>query len=168
MTSLLPVATTLLAMLLSIEPLRTRGYAEVTPAFALMAAYHWTIYRPDLMPALALFTIGVLQDLLCGGLPGETAFLLLLCRAILLAGGHHFVNRPFPFLWAGFALLSGSGMLFLWTLHSLLAGEMLDFRSKVFCAVLTISLFPVASFLLGWSQRALMGTAERVPPERTT
>jgi rod shape-determining protein MreD len=159
MTSLLPVATTLLAMLLSIEPLHIPGYTEVTPAFALMAAYYWTIYRPDLMPALALFTIGVLQDLLCGDLPGETAFLLLLCRAILLARGHDFVNRHFPFLWAGFALLSGGAMLFLWTLHSLLAGEMLDFRSKVFCAVLTISLFPVASFLLGRSERALMGAA---------
>lgn len=157
MTSLLPVATTLLAMLLSIAPLHIRGYAEVTPAFALMAAYHWTMYRPDLMPALALFAIGVLQDLLSGGLPGVTAFLLLLCRAILLAHGHRYVNRPFPFLWAGFALLAGGAMLFLWALHSLLAGEMLEFRNPAFGAVLTIFLFPVASFVFGRSQRILTG-----------
>jgi rod shape-determining protein MreD len=159
MASLLPVATTLLAMALSIERLHIRGLAEVTPDFLLMAAYHWTTYRPDLLPALALLAIGTLQDLLCGGPPGTTALLLLLCRAILLACRRQFVNRPFPFLWAGFALLSGSAMLFLWALNSLFAGEKLDFGTPMFCAVLTIALFPVVSFILGRSERALMDAA---------
>jgi hypothetical protein len=59
-------------------------------------------------------------------------------------------------VWAGFTLLTGGAMLFLWALHSLLAAELLDFRGTVFRAVLTISVFPVASFLLGRTQRALM------------
>lgn len=159
MPSLLPVATTLLAMVLSIEPLHIRGLAEVRPDFVLMAVYHWTIYRPNLLPALALLTIGTLQDLLYGGVPGITALLLLLCRAIPLAYRRQLVNRRLPFLWAGFALLSASAMLFLWTLNSLLAGETLDFRTPIFCAVLTIALFPIVSFLLGRSQRALTGVA---------
>jgi hypothetical protein len=69
----------------------------------------------------------------------------------------HFANRPFPFVWAGFTLLTCSAMLLLWALHSLFAVELLDFRSPVLRAVLTISVFPVASFLLGRTQRALMG-----------
>jgi rod shape-determining protein MreD len=156
MAILLPVATTVLAMLLSIQAIPIPGYAPVTPAFTLMAAYHWTIYRPDLLPSLALFIIGTIQDLLSGGLTGVTALLLLLARAIVSGNRRHFVNRPFPFVWAGFTLLTGGAMLFLWTLHSLLAAELLDFRGTVFRAVLTISVFPVASFLLGRTQRALM------------
>jgi rod shape-determining protein MreD len=156
MASLLPVATTVLAMLLSIQAMPIPGYAPVTPAFTLMTAYHWMIYRPDLLPALALFIIGTIQDLLSGGLPGVTALLLLFSRAIVSGNRRHFVNRPFPFVWAGFTLLTGGAMLFLWTLHSLLAAELLDFRGTVFRAVLTISVFPVASFLLGRTQRALM------------
>ena len=156
MASLLPVATTVLAMLLSIQAIPIPGYAPVAPAFTLMAAYHWTIYRPDLLPSLALFIIGTIQDLLSGGLTGVTALLLLLARAIVSGNRQHFVNRPFPFVWAGFTLLTGGAMLFLWTLHSLLAAELLDFRGTVFRAVLTISVFPVASFLLGRTQRALM------------
>jgi hypothetical protein len=50
-------------------------------------------------------------------------------------------------------------MLFLWALHSLLAAEVLDFRSAVFRGVLTVAAFPLASFLLGRTQRALMGAA---------
>jgi hypothetical protein len=70
---------------------------------------------------------------------------------------HHFVDRPFPFVWAGFTLLTGGAMLFSWTLHSLFDRELLDLGGPVLRAVLTISVFPIASFLLARSQRALIG-----------
>ena len=157
MINVLPIATTMLAALLSIEPFHLDGYAALTPAFTLMATYHWTIYRADLLPAPWLFLIGTIQDLLSGGLPGETAVTLLLARAILLPQRHYFVDRRFPFIWAGFTLLTGGAVLLSWALHSLLAVELLDLRGPVLRAVLTISAFPIASFLLGRSQRALIG-----------
>jgi rod shape-determining protein MreD len=120
MINVLPIATTMLAALLSIEPFHLDGYAALTPAFTLMATYHWTIYRPNLLPAPWLFLIGIIQDLLSGGLPGETAVTLLLARAILLPQRHYFVDRPIPFIWAGFTLLTGGAVLLSWALHSLL------------------------------------------------
>jgi rod shape-determining protein MreD len=157
MINVLPILTTILAALLSIEPLHLDRYAALAPAFTLMATYHWTIYRPDLLPAPLLFLIGVIQDLLSGGLLGVTAVTLLLARAIVVPHRHYFVDRPFPFIWAGFTLLTGGAMLFSWTLHSLLAAELLELRGPVLRAVLTISVFPIASFLLTRSQRALIG-----------
>jgi rod shape-determining protein MreD len=157
MFNVLPVATTMVAALLSIEPLHIDGYAALTPAFTLMATYHWTIYRPELLPALFLFMIGTFQDLLTGGPPGVTAVTLLLARAITLRHRHYYAERHFPYVWGGFALLSGGATLFLWTLHSVLAGQLLDLRGPVFRGVLTISVFPIISFLLGRSQRALIG-----------
>jgi rod shape-determining protein MreD len=157
MINVLPIATTILAALLSIEPLHLDGYAALTPAFTLMATYYWTIYRPDLLPALWLFLIGTIQDLLSGGLPGVTAVTLLLARAIVLPNRHYSVDRPFPFIWAGFTLLTGGAMLFSWALHSLLAAELLDLRGPVLRAVLTVAAFPIANFLMGRSQRALIG-----------
>jgi rod shape-determining protein MreD len=157
MINVLPIATTILAALLSIEPLHLDGYAALTPAFTLMATYHWTIYRPDLLPAPLLFLIATIQDLLSGGLLGVTAVTLLLARAIVVPHRHYLVDRPFPFIWAGFTLLTGAAMLFSWTLHSLLAAELLELRGPVVRAMLTISVFPIVSFLLGRSQRALIG-----------
>jgi len=154
---LLPIATTLLATVISIQPAHIPGDAALTPAFTLMALYHWTIYRPDLLPPLALFLVGITQDLLAGGPLGVTALVLLLARAVVLRQRRHFVNRPFPFVWAGFTMLSGGAMMFLWTLHCLLDRVVADFRGTVFRAVLTISMFPIASFLLGRAQRTLMG-----------
>ena len=153
---LLPIVSTLLATVISIQPAHIPGDAALTPAFSLMAVYHWTIYRPDLLPPLALFLAGITQDLLTGVSPGVTALVLLLARALVLRQRRHFVNRPFPFVWAGFTVLTGGAMLFLWTLYCLLDGMVVDFRGTVFRAVLTISMFPMVSFLLGRTQRTLM------------
>jgi rod shape-determining protein MreD len=155
---LLPIATSLLAVVISIQPIAIPGYAALTPAFTLMAVYHWTIYRPNLLPPTVLFLLGLAQDLLTGAPPGTTSLILLLARASLLPHRRHFVDPPFPFVWAGFTLLTAGAMLLQWSLHCLLDWALVDFRSTVFRAVLTISLFPVASFLLGRTQRALMGT----------
>ena len=122
-----------------------------------MATYHWTIYRPNLLPPAWLFLIGTIQDLLSSGLLGVTAVTLLLARATVVPHRHYFVDRPLPFIWAGFTLVTGGAMLFSWALHSLLAAELLDLRGPVLRAVLTIAVFPIASFLLGRSQRALIG-----------
>ena len=151
---LLPIATTVLATIISIQPAHIP--AAAAPAFVLMAVYHWTIYRPDLLPPLALFLVGIVQDLLAGVPPGATAFVLLLTRAVVLRHRRHFANRQFPFVWAGFTMLTGGVMLFLWALHCSLDGVMVDFRGTVFWAVLTISVFPITSFLLGRTQRTLM------------
>ena len=156
-TRLFPIATTLLASIISIQPTHIPGYAALTPAFTLMAVYHWTIYRPDLLRPFALFLVGITQDLLAGVPPGVTALVLLLTRSVVLSYRRHFVNRLFPFVWTGFTILTGGAMLFLWFLHCLLDGVLVDFRGTVFRAVLTVSMFPIASFLLGRTQRTLMG-----------
>ena len=60
------------------------GYAALAPAFTLMAVYHWTIYRPDLLPPIGLFAIGLAQDLLTGAPIGVGALMLLLARGAVL------------------------------------------------------------------------------------
>jgi rod shape-determining protein MreD len=155
---LLPAATTIGAALISLLPLHVPGYAELTPAFTLMAAYHWIVYRPDLLPPAALFAVGAGQDLLCGAPLGPSALLLLLLRTGVLKQRRHFVGQPFPFVWAGFTLVTAVATALLWALYLFLDGAFPDLPGTVFRAVLTISLFPVASLLLGRMQRALMRT----------
>jgi rod shape-determining protein MreD len=154
---LLPIATTLLAAVISVLPVQIPGYAALTPVFTLMAAYHWTIYRPDLLPPLALFGIGLTEDLLAGSPMGVNALLLLLTRIAVLGQRRYFINRNFPFVWTGFTLLTVVAMLGLWVLHCILDLSLLDFRSVVIRAALTIAFFPLASFMLGRAQRAVMG-----------
>jgi rod shape-determining protein MreD len=154
---LLPVATTLLAAVISVLPVQIPGYAALTPVFTLMAAYHWTIYRPDLLPPAALFGIGIAEDLLAGSAIGVNALLLLLTRIAVLSHRRYFIDRNFPFVWTGFTFLAALAMLGLWGLHCALDLSLLDFRNAVIRAALTIAMFPLASFVLGRAQRAVMG-----------
>jgi rod shape-determining protein MreD len=154
---LFPLMTTILAALVTIVPLQIPGYAALTPAFLLMAAYHWTIYRPDLLPPFALFVVGTAEDLLTGGPIGVSALLLLLVRVGVLQYRRYFVNRGFAFVWAGFTLLTWGALVAAWALHCLLAMTVLGFRATLFRIVLTVAIFPLASFLLGRGQRALIG-----------
>jgi rod shape-determining protein MreD len=156
---LLPIATTVLAATIAILPVQVPGYAALTPAFTLMAVYHWTIYRPDLLPPTGLFAVGLAQDLLSGAPVGVSALLLLLARAAVLRNRRYFINRTFPFVWGGFTLLGGAAMAGLWALHCLLQLNLFDLRTTVFRGVLTVAIFPVASLALGRTQRALMGAA---------
>jgi hypothetical protein len=50
-------------------------------------------------------------------------------------------------------------MFGLWALHCLLQLSLFDPHATIFRTVLTIAMFPVASFALGRTQRALMGAA---------
>ena len=156
---LLPVATTVLAAVIAVLPVHVPGYAALVPAFALMAVYHWTIYRPDLLPPVWIFAIGLTQDLLSGALIGVGTLTLLLARVAVLRYRRLFINRTFPFVWSGFMLLAGGVMLGLWVLHCVLQLNLFDLRTTMFRAVLTVAVFPVASFALGRTQRALIGPA---------
>lgn len=152
---LVPFLTTLLFAIISVVPLNLPGLAVVTPAFALMAVFHWTIYRPDLLPLSAVFALGLLLDLL-NGTPylGMSALVLLLVRTVVLSNRRWFVNRTFPILWLGFLAVAVGVFAFLWALVSLMHGAALGPRPFVFQALLTVSCFPFGTYLLAQAHRA--------------
>jgi rod shape-determining protein MreD len=153
---IVPIGTALCLAFLSVLPLRIPGYAAVTPAFALMAVYHWTIYRPELLPAVAVFGIGLAVDLLSGAPLGVASLTLVLARTLVMRQRHFFVNKLFPFVWMGFTLLAGVVMAFLWALGSLLNNFLLDPRAAAFQCVLTVACFPAVSYVLMRLQRTLL------------
>lgn len=152
-----PFLMTLLFALISVVPLNLPGFAVVTPAFALMAVFHWTVYRPDLMPLSAVFAIGLLVDLL-NGTPyvGLSALSLLIARTAVVSQRRFFVNRTFPVVWLGFLAVASGIFVFLWAVVSLLHAGMLGLRPFVFQAVLTVACYPVGSYVLAWAHRAFL------------
>lgn len=154
--SLVPFATVLVCAVLAAMPVRIPGYAAVAPPFALMAVYHWILYRPALLPPLALFAGGVLLDLFTGAPLGVSALVFLLARATLMRQRKFFIGRLFPFVWAGFALLASGAIALHWALASLLNATFLDPRSAALQWVLTVAVFPAASWLLLRLQRACL------------
>jgi rod shape-determining protein MreD len=155
--TLIPVVSTLVFVILSMVPFHIPGFAVVTPAFGLMAVYHWTIYRSDLLPPLAVFTAGLLLDLLnFTPFVGTSALSLLLARTLLMSQRRFFVNRPFPVLWAGFLLTAAGVVAFEWLLLSALQGAVLRPGPFVFEAVVAVAMFPAGSYVLSRMQRGFL------------
>jgi rod shape-determining protein MreD len=149
----IPTLTTIVLLTVSVLPLHIPDYAAVAPLLALAGVYYWTIYRPELLPPVAVFIAGVVFDLLSGAPLGVTPLLLLLARALVMSQRRFFVNRLFPFVWCGFTLVAAAGIAFLWALGSLVEGTMLDMRAAILQWVLTVASFPAASYLLMRVQR---------------
>jgi rod shape-determining protein MreD len=153
---LVPFVLAVVLVILSIVPLGFPGYAAVMPIFSLIAVYHWTIYRPELMPSYAVFVIGLLQDLVTAAPIGLSPLLLLITRAAVSSQRRFFVGKLFPFVWWGFALTMALASPLLWLAAGMLSGRLLDPRSFAFQAVLTIAFYPVASWLFVRVHRAML------------
>jgi rod shape-determining protein MreD len=156
-TRFVPFLITLVFAIISVVPLHVPGFSVVTPAFALMAVFHWTVYRPDLMPLSAVFVIGLFLDLL-NGTPyvGLSALSLLIMRSVVLGQRRFIVNRTFPVVWLGFLAVTVGIFAFLWAVVSLLHGGILGVRPFIFQAVLTVACYPVGSYVLAWAHRAFL------------
>ena len=154
--SALPLLTVLLLVLLGFMPLRIPGYASVTPAFALMGIFHWTVYRPALFPPPLLFMLGVAIDLVSAGPLGLTAMVFLLTRSAILRQRQFFVGRPFGFVWFGLTLTAAGSAALVWGIGSLYSGVFLDIRPILLQWVLTVAIYPAVSWCLQRLQRLFL------------
>ena len=153
---LMPMLSALFCVVASIVPLHLPGFAEVAPGFVLMAVFHWSIYRPDLLPFFAVFLAGLCLDLLNGAPLGISSLIFLIARAVILSQRKHFVGRSFAVVWAGFVVLVAAAEALEWALASALNSMLIDPRPFLFQAVLTVALYPVVSYLLARIQRNLL------------
>jgi rod shape-determining protein MreD len=151
-----PVVLTLLLLLASAVPLPLPAYAAVAPSFLAMGIYFWTLHRPDLMPAVAVFVLGILQDLLSGAPVGASAIALLALRYAVTAQRRILVGGSFLAVWAGF-VVNAAGVAFLsWLLHSFAYATLLNPQPALFQYLLTVGLYPSVGWALVRAQRTLL------------
>ena len=139
----IPVTVTVLLVFAASLPWRLPAFVEVTPAFAVMAVFYWTIYRPERFPYAATFGIGVLQDLLAGTPLGMTALVLLVVQGVVASQRTFFRGKPFLVIWWGFSLVMPAVGLLSWIISSAFLGALVPPLPVVVQVFLTLLLFPV-------------------------
>ncbi|MGH7014137.1 MAG: rod shape-determining protein MreD [Stellaceae bacterium] len=153
---MVPGTTTLLFALLSLLPFHVPSFGSIAPGFALMAVFHWTVYRPDLLPLGVVFVAGLLLDLL-NGTPyvGLSALALLLVRTGVLSQRRVFSHRPFSVLWLGFFGAAAGAFALEWAFVSLMQFQFMAPRPFVFQTLITAACFPIGSYVLALAHRAM-------------
>lgn len=148
MTSLLVLANTI--------PIGLPGWSQVAPALPLISVYHWAVHRPDLLPGILVFLIGLLHDLL-NGLPlGLHALVFLLVHGVVVFKRRFLVGKSFRVQWVGFVVACVGAAALSWVLGSLHALRAIGPEPLAYQYLLTIGLYPaVAWLLLRWQQSVL-------------
>jgi rod shape-determining protein MreD len=159
-SDLVPMASSFAFALFAVLPIPVPYYSVAAPALTLIAVYYWMVFRPDLMPAIGLFALGIVNDALAGAPLGVSSLIYLVAQPALLSQRRFLIGQPFWLLWSGFALLAPPAILFQWIALSLLREAPLAPLSTVASGALTILLFPLFAYVLVRLQRGLLGMPE--------
>jgi rod shape-determining protein MreD len=153
---LFPFALSALLVVLSVVPLPVPGYGLVVPSFALMAVYYWAIHRPDLLPAPAVFVLGLLEDTLTGAPTGLNTLVLLLVYGVMRNQRRPFLGKPFAVMWFGFFVVAPAASFGHWLFASALAGRLVPAHTAFIQCLLTLALYPWLTWLFAAGQRAFL------------
>ncbi|MBY0508717.1 MAG: rod shape-determining protein MreD [Rhodospirillaceae bacterium] len=154
---LVPFGVTLVLMLFAMTPTYVPGLSHITPLYALMAVYFWSIYRPDLLGYGSTFAIGVLEDLLAGTPLGSGALILLLCQWIVLHQQKFFNNKPFGVMWLAFALVAAGASLLRWLCVGLVETSGFTPVTEMAASYLmTVAIYPIVGWFLAKAHMKLL------------
>jgi len=150
---LTPFLLTLSLVVLNIVPLNIPGFSNVVPLLPLMAVYHWAVYRSELLPAYAVFIIGLLHDIFSGSPIGVNTIVFLLVYGVVIWQHRFLFGKSFAVIWLGFGLVSAGAFMLTWLLISLWSFAILEPRAVVFQYLLTLGVFPGLAWLfMRWQQ----------------
>ncbi|MBL8666178.1 MAG: rod shape-determining protein MreD [Rhodospirillales bacterium] len=145
---LLPAALTAALVLAAALPLHSTAARAMAPSLPLIAVFFWTLYRPDLMPAVAVFVIGLLWDVFAGLPIGIGATVLVGVHAIATLQRSFFNGKSFTVLWLGFAVLAAAALILCWLMTCLYYVTLITPARVLFQIVTTVGVFPILCWLL--------------------
>ena len=157
--NLSPFALTFLMLVIGTMPLHLPYLVPLGTGLAMISVYYWAIHRPDLLPAPAVFAIGLIGDLMGAAPLGVGTLILLLVYAIALSQRRLFFGQPFLVVWWGFMMIAAGAMSLGWILSSIVAGSVLDPKPTIFAYLMTVALYPALGDLFARAQRSFLRSA---------
>jgi rod shape-determining protein MreD len=145
-----PGVQTAAVLLLLSAPLGLPGQAQLQPAWAMACVYFWSLYRPAAMPAMLVFALGLLLDLLAQGPIGIQVLVLLLIHATALRTRRALTRAGFAMVWLVFAGVAAAAAAAEWLLVCLLTWRLVPPWPGFFELGLAAGLYPLlAVYLIG-------------------
>ncbi|WP_135080598.1 rod shape-determining protein MreD [Terasakiella sp. SH-1] len=151
-----PVGLSVVLILLSVIPTHIPGYGSIVPQLALMGVFHWTVFRPDLFPILAVFSIGILQDALSGAPMGLNTIVYLTVFGVVLGQRRFFLGKTFLVEWLGFSIIAAGAAVQAWLLLSAYHVHLMAPGPVFFQYFMTMGLYPPMAWVMGRWQRSVL------------
>jgi rod shape-determining protein MreD len=153
--ALFPVGFLLLLMVLAAVPL---GLPGMVPAVTLPCVFFWSVFRPASLPPVAVFDIGLLQDLLTEAPLGSSVLVVLVCQGLALRWRGLLAKLSFLAVWLIYAALASGAALLTWVLHSVLGWRLMPVLPAFYAIALTVGLYPSLAYILARAHHMLRQT----------
>ncbi len=128
---------------------------DVNPAWALIAIFYWSVYRPTLVPPALCFGAGLAIDLLSGGVVGMNAFIFVIVQMLVRSQRRFLMGQPYMMTWLVFGLMVLSIGVVQWGMQSLVQAQLLSVLPILISALASFFIFPYISLLLNGLHRLL-------------
>jgi rod shape-determining protein MreD len=152
----LPTLLGLFLVLASVVPLHLPHLFSLGAALALISVFFWTLHAPTLMPAPAVFMIGLACDFFGGAPFGLGVLLLLLTHWLLLSQRRLLLGASFLVAWWGFMVVAAAVTLAGWLGSCMLVGAVIDPAPALFSYLLSLCLYPAVAGLLTLLHRTVL------------
>lgn len=142
------VFTVIAALLFQAAPTRLIEGITLMPTWPLMVIFLWAGLRPYFMPPVAVFAIGLTQDLLTGAPMGVWALSYLVSIAVFRFRGEDGMPRDLPPIvlrFAGTLLLAHA---IAYAAGSFALGQPADWQPLIIEVIASILMFPMLAFLV--------------------
>ncbi|WP_421790958.1 rod shape-determining protein MreD [Hyphobacterium sp.] len=151
------VISLLLSLAFYAAPLRIAGGPDLMPMLPLIALFIWSTVRPRFIPPIVVFVVGILQDVLTGGVLGVWALSFLIAMIITRSRDDDGPNREIGPVWVRFLATLAIAIIVAWSAGSLAIGQMAPVRPLLIEAVASGLMFPLIA-LVSIRRRSLRGS----------
>ncbi|CAI3927098.1 unnamed protein product [Commensalibacter communis] len=158
--SFVPMLFSIFVILFLSIPFDIPGRNELLPAIIVSSVYFWSIYRPKSMPAIGVFFLGLLIDLLNFTPPGIVILILLIIYGIGVTQRFRLVKYNFLLIWLIFSLAATGVFLLQWVLISAFSLRIVPYYSFLFEIIFSIGIYPLLSVLFTWAHQTIANPAK--------
>jgi rod shape-determining protein MreD len=135
---------------------------NVTPYFVLIIIYYWAIYRPNIMPTIFVFVLGIVFDLVLNYPLGIHAILFIAASLLIKRQRLFFLGQSYIIVWIGFAFSCLATLIVEYLFFFLLSGTFSSLRSLFGSLIITILFFPLVTLLFSFINRILPDTSQKI------
>lgn len=150
-----PAVLAALGLLALSAPLGLPGQAELQPTWVLACVFFWSLFRPNSMPPVVVFLLGLLANLLGLAPPGVPVVILLATQGLALRWRRTLTRQGFMRVWLVFIMIAAGAALLEWALTCLLTWRLYSGWPGLFEFLLATGIYPALSMLLIRAHRGL-------------
>jgi rod shape-determining protein MreD len=157
--SIVPALLAIILEIFLVINLQALGLKQIAPLFMVMFVYYWAIYSPEVLPRWSIFMLGMVHDVLNGGVMGFSALMLLILWGMMVPQRKYLLKEPFMVVWLVVVVPVGIYGTAEWVMYMLLQGEIKMDSTVWIRQLVSVMVYPCVHKVLNNVHRYCYGTA---------